>query len=183
MFDGPRGLPRTASTIRRSAIDEQHAPVHARHRARSAIRARAEVVNMRPPDALPDQRGVNELPCIGDGRQSGTSGSPSILNASPEAAVGRWAGAAAHRRPGPHRPEQAAPRTSSSRTTSWRSGAPSSRKLDKRRWPAYVPPTRRHGRRSSAAWSASSPTAWCSKPAVKYRDVARNPGSRLRHNH
>ena len=46
----------------------------------------AEVVNMLPPDALVKQ-GVNELPCIGDGRQSGTSGSPSILNASPEAAV------------------------------------------------------------------------------------------------
>ena len=47
----------------------------------------AEVTNMQPPDAL-IVRGVNELPCIGDGRQSGTSGSPSILNASPEAAVG-----------------------------------------------------------------------------------------------
>lgn len=47
----------------------------------------AEVVNMLPPDALV-RRGINELPCIGDGRQSGTSGSPSILNASPEAAVG-----------------------------------------------------------------------------------------------
>jgi dihydroxy-acid dehydratase len=47
----------------------------------------AEVVNMLPPDALV-RRGINELPCIGDGRQSGTSGSPSILNASPEAALG-----------------------------------------------------------------------------------------------
>jgi xylonate dehydratase len=47
----------------------------------------AEVVNMQPPDALL-QHGITELPCIGDGRQSGTSGSPSILNASPEAAVG-----------------------------------------------------------------------------------------------
>jgi dihydroxy-acid dehydratase len=47
----------------------------------------AEVVNMLPPDALV-KRGIPELPCIGDGRQSGTSGSPSILNASPEAAVG-----------------------------------------------------------------------------------------------
>ena len=47
----------------------------------------AEVVNMRPPDYLL-KRGVRELPCIGDGRQSGTSGSPSILNASPEAATG-----------------------------------------------------------------------------------------------
>jgi dihydroxy-acid dehydratase len=47
----------------------------------------AEVVNMRPPAALIKQ-GVRELPCLGDGRQSGTSGSPSILNASPEAAAG-----------------------------------------------------------------------------------------------
>jgi dihydroxy-acid dehydratase len=47
----------------------------------------AEVVNMQPPAAL-IKRGVLELPCIGDGRQSGTSGSPSILNASPEAAAG-----------------------------------------------------------------------------------------------
>ncbi len=47
----------------------------------------AEVVNMQPPAEL-IKRGVKSLPCIGDGRQSGTSGSPSILNASPEAAVG-----------------------------------------------------------------------------------------------
>ena len=47
----------------------------------------AEVVNMQPPGAL-IRRGVHSLPCIGDGRQSGTSGTPSILNASPEAAAG-----------------------------------------------------------------------------------------------
>jgi dihydroxy-acid dehydratase len=47
----------------------------------------AEVVNMQPPAAL-IKRGIKSLPCIGDGRQSGTSGSPSILNAAPEAAVG-----------------------------------------------------------------------------------------------
>lgn len=47
----------------------------------------AEVVNMQPPAKL-IRAGVQELPCIGDGRQSGTSGSPSILNASPEAATG-----------------------------------------------------------------------------------------------
>ncbi len=47
----------------------------------------AEVVNMQPPAAL-IRRGVLSLPCIGDGRQSGTSGTPSILNASPEAAAG-----------------------------------------------------------------------------------------------
>ncbi|MDQ8758095.1 IlvD/Edd family dehydratase [Sphingosinicella sp. LHD-64] len=47
----------------------------------------AEVVNMQPPDAL-IQRGILSLPTIGDGRQSGTSDSPSILNASPESAAG-----------------------------------------------------------------------------------------------
>jgi dihydroxy-acid dehydratase len=46
----------------------------------------AEVVNMRAPDYLL-KKGITSLPCIGDGRQSGTSGSPSILNASPEAAA------------------------------------------------------------------------------------------------
>ena len=47
----------------------------------------AEVVNMQPPAAL-IKKGVTALACVGDGRQSGTSGSPSILNASPEAAIG-----------------------------------------------------------------------------------------------
>ena len=47
----------------------------------------AEVVNMQPPDAL-IRRGINTLPTLGDGRQSGTADSPSILNASPESAVG-----------------------------------------------------------------------------------------------
>jgi dihydroxy-acid dehydratase len=46
----------------------------------------AEGVNMQPPAAL-IKKGITSLPCIGDGRQSGTSGSPSILNASPEAAA------------------------------------------------------------------------------------------------
>jgi dihydroxy-acid dehydratase len=47
----------------------------------------AEVVNMQPPAAL-IKKGIHMLPCAGDGRQSGTSGSPSILNAAPEAAAG-----------------------------------------------------------------------------------------------
>jgi len=47
----------------------------------------AEVVNMQPPDAL-IKKGIKNLPTLGDGRQSGTSDSPSILNASPESAVG-----------------------------------------------------------------------------------------------
>jgi dihydroxy-acid dehydratase len=67
-------------------IDE-HCLLVIRHCGPVGYPGGAEVVNMLPPDALV-KRGVNELPCIGDGRQSGTSGSPSILNASPEAAVG-----------------------------------------------------------------------------------------------
>ncbi|MBV6638090.1 MAG: dihydroxy-acid dehydratase family protein, partial [Mameliella sp.] len=47
----------------------------------------AEVVNMQPPDAL-IKAGISHLPTVGDGRQSGTSESPSILNASPESVVG-----------------------------------------------------------------------------------------------
>jgi dihydroxy-acid dehydratase len=47
----------------------------------------AEVVNMNPPGRLV-QQGIRMLPCMGDGRQSGTSDSPSILNISPEAAIG-----------------------------------------------------------------------------------------------
>ena len=47
----------------------------------------AEVVNMQPPDAI-IRAGINHLPTVGDGRQSGTSESPSILNASPESVVG-----------------------------------------------------------------------------------------------
>jgi dihydroxy-acid dehydratase len=47
----------------------------------------AEVVNMRAPAYL-IREGIHNLPCVGDGRQSGTSASPSILNASPEAAAG-----------------------------------------------------------------------------------------------
>jgi dihydroxy-acid dehydratase len=56
----------------------------------------AEVVNMQPPDALL-KRGITSLPTLGDGRQSGTSDSPSILNASPESAIG---GGLAHLRTG-----------------------------------------------------------------------------------
>jgi dihydroxy-acid dehydratase len=47
----------------------------------------AEVVNMQPPDKLL-KKGINTLPTLGDGRQSGTSESPSILNVSPESAIG-----------------------------------------------------------------------------------------------
>ena len=65
----------------------------------------AEVVNMQPPDYL-IKKGITALPCIGDGRQSGTSGSPSILNASPGSRGGRRPGDPEDRRPRPHRPQQ-----------------------------------------------------------------------------
>src|SRR5262249_30762619 len=66
-------------------IDEQ-ALLFMRGAAASGYPAAGEVENMQPPAAL-IKKGITSLPCIGDGRQSGTSGSPSILNASPEAAV------------------------------------------------------------------------------------------------
>ena len=114
----------------------------------------AEVVNMRPPDYLL-KRGIRELPCIGDGRQSGTSGSPSILNASPEAATG---GGLALLRPviGSGSTLAGGPPTCSSTTGSSRAVA--------RRSPARAgtrsPRARRRGRRSSVESSTSSPTAW-----------------------
>ena len=67
-------------------IDE-HAILFMRGAGPIAYPGSAEVVNMQPPAAL-IKKGVTSLACIGDGRQSGTSGSPSILNASPEAAAG-----------------------------------------------------------------------------------------------
>ena len=74
------------STIRRSSIDENCILV-IRGSGPLGWPGSAEVVNMQPPDALL-QRGIESLPTLGDGRQSGTSDSPSILNASPESAAG-----------------------------------------------------------------------------------------------
>ena len=68
------------------AIDE-HCVLFMRGAGPIGYPGAAEVVNMRAPDYL-IKRGISSLACIGDGRQSGTSGSPSILNASPEAAAG-----------------------------------------------------------------------------------------------
>jgi dihydroxy-acid dehydratase len=84
VFEGPRGLPHRIDDPRWASTSNCD-PVHARRRA-DRLSGAAEVVNMQPPDYLIKQ-GVHVLPCIGDGRQSGTSGSPSILNASPEAAA------------------------------------------------------------------------------------------------
>jgi dihydroxy-acid dehydratase len=85
VFDGPEDYRRR---IDDPALDvDEHCVLFIRGVGPIGYPGGGEVVNMRPPAAL-IKRGIHSLPCIGDGRQSGTSGSPSILNASPEAAVG-----------------------------------------------------------------------------------------------
>ncbi|KAI1431557.1 dihydroxy-acid dehydratase [Xylaria sp. CBS 124048] len=83
VFDGPDDYHGNVDT---AAIDERTILVM-RGVGPLGYPGAAEVVNMRAPGSLL-KRGISDLPCIGDGRQSGTSGSPSILNATPEAADG-----------------------------------------------------------------------------------------------
>ena len=84
VFDGPEDYhrriddPATGITVETLLVMRGAGPI--------GYPGAAEVVNMRPPAHL-ILDGVHALPCVGDGRQSGTSGSPSILNASPEAAA------------------------------------------------------------------------------------------------
>jgi dihydroxy-acid dehydratase len=85
VFDGPEDYHARIDDPE-LAIDE-HCVLFIRGAGPIGYPGGAEVVNMQPPGAL-IKKGVGALPCIGDGRQSGTSGSPSILNASPEAAAG-----------------------------------------------------------------------------------------------
>ena len=85
VFDGPEDYHRR---IDDPALKiDQHTVLFMRGAGAIGYPGSAEVVNMQPPAALIKQ-GITSLACIGDGRQSGTSGSPSILNASPEAAAG-----------------------------------------------------------------------------------------------
>jgi dihydroxy-acid dehydratase len=85
VFDGPEDYHKRIDEAA-LGIDE-HTVLFMRGAGPIGYPGSAEVVNMQPPAAL-IKKGVTALPCIGDGRQSGTSGSPSILNASPEAAAG-----------------------------------------------------------------------------------------------
>ena len=85
VFDGPEDY-RARINDPQLAINE-HTLLVIRGAGPIGYPGAAEVVNMQPPVALLEA-GIHELPCMGDGRQSGTSGSPSILNASPEAAAG-----------------------------------------------------------------------------------------------
>jgi len=85
VFDGPEDYHQRIDTPELN-LDE-HSILIMRGAGPVGYPGGAEVVNMRPPRYL-IQQGITALPCIGDGRQSGTSGSPSILNAVPEAAIG-----------------------------------------------------------------------------------------------
>ena len=85
VFDGPEDYHRRVDDPA-EGIDE-HCILFMRGAGPKGYPGGAEVVNMRAPAYLL-KKGIEALPCVGDGRQSGTSGSPSILNASPEAADG-----------------------------------------------------------------------------------------------
>jgi dihydroxy-acid dehydratase len=85
VFEGPEDYHRRINDP--SLEIDEHSILFMRGTGPIGYPGSAEVVNMQPPDQLV-QRGIISLPCIGDGRQSGTSGSPSILHASPEAARG-----------------------------------------------------------------------------------------------
>ena len=85
VFDGPEDYHRRIDDP--SLQLDQHTMLFIRGVGPIGYPGSAEVVNMQPPAALIKQ-GITSLPCIGDGRQSGMSASPSIVNASPEAAVG-----------------------------------------------------------------------------------------------
>ncbi|MER0237664.1 IlvD/Edd family dehydratase [Fulvimarina sp. MAC8] len=85
VFDGPEDY---HHRIDDPSLDiDQHSVLFMRGAGPIGYPGAAEVVNMRAPDYL-IKKGIKSLACVGDGRQSGTSGSPSILNASPEAAAG-----------------------------------------------------------------------------------------------
>lgn len=85
VFDGPEDFHKR---IDDPALDiDEHCILFMRGAGPIGYPGGAEVVNMRPPAYL-IKKGISSLACVGDGRQSGTSGSPSILNASPEAAAG-----------------------------------------------------------------------------------------------
>ena len=85
VFDGPEDY--HARINDPALMIDEHSMLFMRGVGAIGYPGAAEVVNMTAPASLLN-RGVKSLPCIGDGRQSGTSGSPSILNASPEAAAG-----------------------------------------------------------------------------------------------
>ena len=154
VFDGPEDYHRRIDDPKLK-IDE-HSILFMRGTGPIGYPGGAEVVNMQPPAAL-IKKGVHALPCIGDGRQSGTSGSPSILNASPEAAAGGGLGAPQDRRPRAHRSQEALGQYPDLGRRARTSAAPRCRSTAA----TTIPRARRRGSRSSARWWRSSTRAWC----------------------
>jgi dihydroxyacid dehydratase/phosphogluconate dehydratase len=130
----------------------------------------AEVVNMQPPDAL-IKRGINALPTLGDGRQSGTSDSPSILNASPESAAGG---------------NLALLRTGDRVRVDLNNGSCnvllSDEELNQRRQdaPPPIPPNQTPWQEIYRNTVGQLHTGACMEPALKYRDIGHDMP---RHNH
>ncbi len=154
VFDGPEDYHRRIDDPA-LGIDE-HTILFMRGAGPIGYPGSAEVVNMQPPAAL-IKKGVTALACVGDGRQSGTSGSPSILNASPEAAAG---GGLALLKTGDRVRIDLNKGTADILISGRRAGrAP--RGAGRRTAAIAIRRARRRGRKSSAPWSISSATAWC----------------------
>jgi len=134
----------------------------------------AEVVNMQPPDAL-IKKGIRELPCLGDGRQSGTSGSPSILNASPEAAIG---GGLALVQTGDRLRIDLKRRTADILISDEELAARRGRLNGS---PGYVPPSQTPWQEIQRGLVDQFDHGMVLKPATKYRDVGHGPVPRDNH--
>ena len=129
-----------------------------------------QVVNMQPPRRC-SRQGITSAPCIGDGRQSGTSARPrsSMPRRRPR---GRRPGAAADRRPDPHRSQ---PRHR--QYADLRGRARTRRRRWRNRAASHTPKAKPRGRRSSAARRISWPTAWSSSPPS---NISASPRSTFR---
>ena len=135
-----------ASTIHRSRLTTYTHAVHARRRADRPSGLGRSGEHAAPGRLL--KRGITSLPCIGDGRQSGTSASPSIVNASPEAAAGGGLALLTTGDRVRHRPQQGHGEHAGARRTSWRARRA---ELEEQAWLSTIRKARRPGRRSSAA--------------------------------
>ncbi len=174
VFDGPEDY-RANIDDPELGIDE-HCMLFVRGTGPVGYPGGAEVVNMQPPAALL-VRGVHSLPCIGDGRQSGTSGSPSILNAAPEAAVG---GGLALLRTG-DRVRIDLRRGSADMLVS--DGELARRRAELDEAGGYpVPPSHTPWQEIQRGIVSQFDEGMVLRPAVKYRDTARTHGT-PRHNH
>ena len=174
VFDGPEDY---RANIDNPDLDiDEHCMLFVRGTGPVGYPGGAEVVNMQPPAALL-VRGVHSLPCIGDGRQSGTSGSPSILNAAPEAAVG---GGLALLRTG-DRVRIDLRRGSADMLVDYDELARRRAELDEAGgYP--VPPSHTPWQEIQRGIVSQFDEGMVLRPAVKYRDTSRTHGT-PRHNH